>query len=75
MYRHYRFNDKLEKVYETAWEHNTDQGWTVKGEVGLIVAESEDSIKALEDVTPSMLQTVRSSISLQTWSGSNSLMG
>ena len=75
MYRYYRFNDQLEKVYETAWEHNTDQGWTVKGEVGLIVAESEDSMKALEDVTPSMLQTARSQLWCQIWAGSNSLMG
>ena len=59
MYRYYRFNERNEKVHGTAWEHCTDEGWTVKGQMGLTVAENDDSMKALENVTISMLQTVR----------------
>lgn len=75
MYRYYRFTDQMEKVHETAWGHTTDEGWTMKGEVGLTVSDSDDSMKALEDVTSSMLRTVRSSLWIQTWAGCNSLMG
>ena len=75
MYRYYRFTDQMEKVFETAWGHTTDEGWTMKDKVGLTMADSDDPMKALENVTPSMLQTVRSSLWLQTWAGSNSFKG
>ena len=62
MYRYYRYNAGNEKVHGTAWEHCTNEGWTVEGQVGLTVADSDDSMNALENVTTSMLQTVRSNL-------------
>ena len=62
MYRYYHYNAENEKVHGTAWEHCTDEGWAVDGKVGLTVADSDDSMKALENVTTSMLQTVCSNL-------------
>ena len=47
MYRYYRFTVQMEKVFETAWGHTTDEGWTMKDKVGLTVADSDDPMKAL----------------------------